>query len=247
MTDKLLRKAGYTSEEGSMDYELKITKEQTKFNEWFYSKFKPYLNGDILEVGSGIGTFSEKIIKDFGGEIYLTEIDPIFLKELKKQFKEKRVRVKKLDLNNKKDFEKINKKFDSILCSNVLEHIKNDALALKLFKQILKPGGRIIIYVPCHKFLFCDLDTAEGHYRRYTKKELEEKAKITGFKIRKASWFNFFGIPTRFLVGNIMKAKKTPANSFRLYNQMIPIFRFIEEKILFNCAGVGRIVVLEKT
>lgn len=245
MANKNLRNTGYISEEGSMDYELKITKEGVAFNNWFYSKMKPFLQGDILETGSGIGTFSEKLIRDFKGQIYLTEIDQNFIKKLKNQFKQKRVNIIKLDLNNKKDFSEIKIKFDSILSSNVLEHIKDDVLALKLLRGILKPGGRLVIYVPCHMFLFCDLDRAEGHYRRYSKKEIEEKAKLAGFKIKKAFWFNIFGIPTRYLAGNLMRAEKTPANSFRLYNQMTPIFKFIEEEILFNCAGVGRIVVLE--
>src|SRR3989344_2401543 len=113
--DRKLKDAGYISAEGSMDYELNITKKQKKFNNWFYSKMRPGLSGNILEIGSGIGTFSEKIIRDFkNGRIYLSEIDPKFLDLLKKQFKNQAT-VLKIDLNNKKDFEKIKKKFDSIL------------------------------------------------------------------------------------------------------------------------------------
>ena len=161
--DQKLKDAGYISAEGSMDYELTITKKQKKFNNWFYSKMKPGLFGDILEIGSGIGTFSEKIIRDFkNGKIYLSEIDPKFLKLLKKQFKNQ-AKVLKIDLNNKKDFEKIKKKFDSILMPNVLEHVKDDVLALRLLRDTLKDRGHLVIYVPCHKFLFCDLDVAEGH------------------------------------------------------------------------------------
>jgi SAM-dependent methyltransferase len=232
--------------EKSMHYELYITKKQVKFNDWLYSKMKPYLKGDILETGSGIGTFSEKIIRDFLGKVYLTEIDPFFLKELEKKFKSPRVTIAKLDLNNKEDFSKIKFKFDSIFSSNVLEHIKDDVLALKLIKNILKPRGVLVLLVPCHKFLFCDLDITEGHYRRYSKKELEEKAKKAGFKIKKAFWFNTFAIPGRFVNGNIFKSKKTHASSFGLFNKIILILRFFEEKIFKNIIGVSRIVVLEK-
>jgi len=229
-----------------MDYELTITKKQKKFNNWFYSKMKPGLFGDILEIGSGIGTFSEKIIRDFkNGKIYLSEIDPKFLKLLKKQFKNQ-AKVLKIDLNNKKDFEKIKKKFDSILMPNVLEHVKDDVLALRLLRDTLKDRGHLVIYVPCHKFLFCDLDVAEGHYRRYSGKEIEAKARKAGFKIKKAFWFNLFGIPARFVAGNLLKNDKSPPKSLSLFNNLVPVFRFVEEKILLNCAGVGKILILEK-
>lgn len=234
------------SSEKSMHYELYVTKKQTKFNDWLYSKMKPYLKGDILETGSGVGIFSEKIIKDFPGNIYLTEIDPFFLKKLRKKFKEKNVKVAKLDLNKKEDFSKIKTKFDSIFSSNVLEHVPNDVLALKMLKNMLKPKGLLVILVPCHKFLFCGLDKEEGHYRRYSKKEIEEKAKKAGFRIKYSFWFNMFAIPGRFINGNLFKSKKTHAGSFDLFNKLIPFLRFFEEKVFRSLIGVSRIVVLQK-
>lgn len=237
---------GYISEEGSMNYELKLCKEQKKFNDWMYSKMKPYLKGDILETGSGYGTFSEKIIRDFSGKVFLTEIDPNFMKILKKSFRSERVRILKLDLDNKKDFSDLEIKFDSILSINVLEHVKDDIFALRMLKNILKPDGRIILLVPCHKFLFCSLDIAEGHHRRYSKKELEEKIKKAGLKIEKAFWFNMFAIPGRFVNGNIFQSRRTHASSFRLFNNLIPILSFLEEKIFKNITGVSRITILKK-
>lgn len=245
MINKKLKDTGYISEEGSMNYELEITKKQKAYTDWHYLKMKPYLKGDILETGSGCGTYSEKLIRDFKGEIYLTEIDLNFIKFLKKRFKNKRIKIIKLDLNNKKDFVKIKKKFDSIISSNVLEHIKDDVLALKLLRGILKPGGILTMYVPCHQFLFTEFDRVVGHYRRYSKKELEEKAKKAGFKIKKAFWFNMMGIPTKILAGNVFNVKKTPGGPFKLYNKLVPFFRFIEDKIFCNILGVGRIIILE--
>jgi len=236
----------YISAEGSMNYELELTKKQFNFNNWLYSKMIPYLKGDILETGSGCGTFSERLIRDFKGKIYLTEIDPLFLKQLKKNYEDKRVHIAKLDLNNKKDFSKIKTRFDSIFSSNVLEHIKDDILALKLLGTLLKPEGRIVLLVPCHKFLFSDIDIEEGHYRRYTKKELREKAKKAGFEIKKEFWFDMIAVPARYISGNLLKIKKTPAGSLGLFNRLIHLIAFIEDKILRNSLGVSRIIVIEK-
>ena len=35
----------------------------SRFTDWMYAQVKPHLKGDILEIGSGIGTYSEKIIR----------------------------------------------------------------------------------------------------------------------------------------------------------------------------------------
>lgn len=234
------------SEAESMNYELQVTREQNRFNEWLYSSMKPYLKGDILETGSGMGTFSEKIIKDFSKKVYLSEINPDFIKLLKKQFKQPRVKVIKLDIGNPKDYKKIKVKFDSIFSSNVLEHVNDDALALKMLRSLLKPRGTLVLLVPCHKFLFCQLDQAEGHYRRYSRQELRDKAKTAGFKIKKEFWFNMSSIPARFISGNLLKHNKTPQGSFSLFNKLVPFIKFVEEKIFRNIAGVSRVAVLER-
>lgn len=237
----------YLSEENCMNFELFNYKRQKKFNDWFYSKIKPHLKGDILETGSGVGTFSERIAEDFKGKVYLTDIDPEFIKLLKEQFKgRKNVRVEYLDLSSKKDFSKIKVKFDSVLCTHVLEHIKDDVKALKLMGDSLKKNGNLIVVVPAHKFLYSKMDKTEGHYRRYSKNELEEKAEKAGLKIKSAFWFNMFAIPGRYLNGNVFGKKYTHQGSFNLFNKLVPFFRMVEERILVNFTGVNRIVILGK-
>ena len=229
----------------SLMYELEVTAKQDKYVNWMYSKIKPYIKGNVLEVGSGIGTFSEKIIEDTNGGVYLTDIRTDLLKLLKKKFKQERVKILYLDLNHLREFVKLGIRFDTIVSINVLEHIEEDRTCMWLLKCLLNKGGRIVMYVPCNKFLFCHLDVEEGHFRRYSKRELEELASESGLKIEKAFWFNLFGIPARYIIGNILGVSKSPSKSFGFYNLMTPIFKFIEEKILFNCWGVGRILVLK--
>jgi len=230
-----------------LDFELYNYRRQKNFINWQYSKVRNYLKGNILEVGSGIGTFSSKLINEFNGKIYLTDIKKEYIDYLKSQFgAEKRIRITYLDISDKQDFLNIKTKFDSILCMHVLEHVKDDVFALKLMKDSLKPQGHLIIMVPAHNFLFSVMDIAEGHYRRYTKNDLRLKAKIAGFKIKDEFWFNLFAIPARFINGNIFKFKTTHQGSFDIYNKLLPTFIFFEEKLFRNITGVNRVIVLEK-
>lgn len=63
--------------------------------------------------------------------------------------------------------------FDTIYYIDVLEHIENDLLELEIASSHLKIGGRIYILVPAHMFLFSQFDQSVGHYRRYSRKSLQ--------------------------------------------------------------------------
>ncbi len=58
-----------------------------RFNKWMYGEVLPGLYGDILEVGSGIGTFSEKLVNDFPNScLTLTDVSDKYIENLKKKY-----------------------------------------------------------------------------------------------------------------------------------------------------------------
>ena len=78
-------------------------------------------------------------------------------------------------------------KYDNIVSINVLEHIENDTKILKELSKILKPRGKLILYLPHSMILWTKLDSLVDHHRRYTKKDLFEKLKKSNFEIDKLS------------------------------------------------------------
>jgi ubiquinone/menaquinone biosynthesis C-methylase UbiE len=78
-------------------------------------------------------------------------------------------------------------KYDFIICSEVIEHIKNDDLALKRMYELLKKGGILFLSTPSenapmHKLgLAKDFDNRVGHLRRYSVEKLILKAQKQGF------------------------------------------------------------------
>jgi len=85
--------------------------------------------------------------------------------------------------------------FDIIGIFDVLEHIEEDEYALENISQALKPGGKLLITVPAHKFLWSYADEFAHHKRRYSKKELVDKLERNGFIVKKASFYMFFLLP----------------------------------------------------
>lgn len=224
---------------------LEIVARNDNFNNWMYGEIKSYVRGDILEVGSGLGTFSSKLIKDFAGsKIYLSDINAGYLARLQDFGKEAQVAVVKLDLNKEKDFAALGGvKFDTIICLNVLEHIQDDELALREMKRLLKSGGRLILLAPGHQWLYNKLDKAVLHFRCYRKRELEQKAAQAGFALERAFYFNFFAIFGWFWEGNILQRRRHSYKLFWVFNKLAPLFKFIEKYILQRSVGISIIAI----
>lgn len=227
---------------------LEAISSHSNFTNWVYGEIRPFVNGDVLEVGSGIGIYSEKLIGESrGGTIFLSDIDSSHLRSLKRKFRTfQNVRVVKLDLNSDSDFSRLKRKFDSIVCMNVLEHIEEDSLAMKRIRDALRNGGRLILVVPAHKFLYNIHDKKIGHFRRYTKHEVEDKARDLGFEVERIFYFNFFSIFAWYLYGNILKRIKINEGAFGIFDFLVPLLRFLENYVLLKFTGLSLIVILKK-
>lgn len=84
---------------------------------------------------------------------------------------------------------------DVVVMLNVLEHIENDAEALRQVKRILKPDGVAVLEVPAGPQLYDAYDKILMHYRRYTLKQLRELAIAQGFSIQNQSHLGFLLYP----------------------------------------------------
>jgi 2-polyprenyl-3-methyl-5-hydroxy-6-metoxy-1,4-benzoquinol methylase len=109
------------------------------YNEWIFNLTKPHLGKRILEVGCGVGNMT----------LYLTDrivlgvdIDPDYLNIARKKFKGKRnINFRLVDLEKGlKYFKKFEP--DTIVCINVLEHIRRDEKFIGECESILSPGGK---------------------------------------------------------------------------------------------------------
>ncbi|OGW33580.1 MAG: hypothetical protein A2X59_07800 [Nitrospirae bacterium GWC2_42_7] len=142
-------------------------------------------SSEILEVGCSGGPMME-ILRDDG----FTNITGIDINE------------KAVDICRKKGLNDVmlasgedtgleDQHFDVIIASDVIEHIQQETMALTEWKRILKKSGKLFIFVPAFNFLWSAHDTANIHYRRYSKKSLAEILQSSGFIIERISYWNF--------------------------------------------------------
>lgn len=79
--------------------------------------------------------------------------------------------------------------FDVIGLFDVLEHLDDDRAALLAIRQALKPGGRLILTVPAHRWLWNQSDVLARHKRRYGLKEIRQRVAAAGFDLLDARCF----------------------------------------------------------
>jgi len=78
---------------------------------------------------------------------------------------------------------------------DVVEHIDDDVAALRAMKDCLKPGGKILIAVPAHQWMWSAHDVVNHHHRRYSKASLKKAIHAAGLEARKFGYFNSLLFP----------------------------------------------------
>jgi glycosyltransferase involved in cell wall biosynthesis len=174
---------------------LESLSQARRFSQWMVKTIEPYLGNRIIEIGSGIGNISRLLPKK--ESLTVSDLDADYLEILDEIFGDNEmVKVAKLDIASDEDFAELrDQSYDSVVCLNVLEHIEDDAAALRRLRTLLKPGGRLILLTPQYEWLFGSFDRHLGHHRRYQRKKLRQLLLSCGFQPEKMRNFNALAIP----------------------------------------------------
>jgi SAM-dependent methyltransferase len=201
------------------------------YNAWIGRRLREHLGQRVLEVGAGIGTITRQI--EAGRErVIALEVDPFYVNRLKNLFRGKpHVRPYLSDVALA-DWEALrDERLDTVVLSNVLEHLEDDAGAVRRFGQVLQPSGRLVVLVPALPRLYGSIDQAVGHFRRYTPKALRTALEGGGFTVERLSWMNLVGIPGWFVNARLFKRRAVPPLQLRLYDQLAPLLAQAESRL----------------
>lgn len=128
----------------------------------------PYLHGEVLEVGAGIGATTRAFRDLASGRWTCLEPDPQLASRLSNAAEDLDVRV---CIGTLADVPAAYR-FDCILYIDVLEHIVDDRAELLAAASRLHRGGRLVVMSPAHQWLFTAFDRRIGHVRRYSARSL---------------------------------------------------------------------------
>jgi len=196
------------------------------FNRGLYSKIEKYVGRRILEIGAGIGNITECIRAE---KILATDYSDRYLDILRGKFRNaQHISIKRLDLSGDDPSRFALEKIDTVLCLNVLEHIKDQNTGVRLIRDILIPGGRMILLVPYSQSLHCDIDKKLGHFRRYSRASVRDVVSRNGFTVERVFLFNLFGGIGWYIHGKIHRGSLLSPRSIRAFERFVPLFRLIE-------------------
>ena len=147
---------------------LEVMAEAVNYNAFLHAQVAALARpGDrVLDFGAGIGTFARELARH-GHAVTCLEPDAAQARRLAAE-----------GLPVVGDLAELpDASLDYVYTLNVLEHIDDDAAVLRGIAARLKPGGRLLVYVPAFQVLYSSMDRKVGHVRRYRREGL---ARVVG-------------------------------------------------------------------
>lgn len=199
------------------------------FNRWMADTIGPYVGKRVLEIGAGMGNLSRQLIS--GRRRYVaTDLDREHMERLKARLAHRpALETQIMDAADPQCFTGLREQMDTVVCLNVVEHIKDDLGALKNIHSALEPNGRAIILVPEGQSIYGSLDEALGHHLRYSEELLHQRMTDAGFVVEQMLRFNRMSRPGWWLNGKVLN--KTDISRFQLKNfdRLVWLWRRIDK------------------
>jgi SAM-dependent methyltransferase len=150
--------------------ELELFQLAENWKRYFASRMAPFLKGEVLEVGAGLGANGPYLYRDNVKRWVALEPDSRLCEAYRRRQAEGKVPNRCELVQGTLESLPASEAFDAILYIDVLEHIEDDKAEFERAYNHLKPSGHLLVLCPAHNFLYSPFDKALGHFRRYNKR-----------------------------------------------------------------------------
>ena len=231
--------------------ELEAMSEASNYHRWILQIFAPYLGRHLVEVGAGLGSFSELIVSNHACEtLSLVEPSGEMYQQLDLRARRMptmpRVQVYHASFPEAAPLITARDPPDSIIYVNVLEHIEDDKAELDAVYGALSEHGRVFLFVPALAWLYGAFDERVGHLRRYAKNELEEKLRSAGFQVLISAYFDLVGVAPWWIKYRLLKSATLEPAGVKFYDRFIVPAARRFESVIKPPIGKNVIIVAEK-
>jgi cyclopropane fatty-acyl-phospholipid synthase-like methyltransferase len=225
--------------------DLEIMQAAQRYGTHVFNLLRPYVGTRVLEVGSGIGTMSRRLAEAAEMVIGIEPNANCAARAKEAMRGQAKFALRECHLEECDAAELRSQRFDTVVCVNVLEHIADDADALRTFKDILVPGGCVLIFVPAVQAAYGPLDAELGHHRRYSKPTLGKAFADAGLDLQVLRYSNPIGLVGWMYNSHIRKARTHSLGQVKLFDALVapwalPIERALPPPIGLSLVAVGR-------
>jgi SAM-dependent methyltransferase len=214
--------------------------------EWQLETFRPYLGRRVLEVGCGVGSVLELLGPR--ERLFGLDVDAEILAAAVARFRGRSefgfacldaAHLSAADLDRLRA-----ERFDTLVSLNVLEHIEDDAAALRAFAALLPSGGTLALLVPAHPALYGPYDALDGHHRRYSRRALAARVEAAGFELVELRYHNAVGALGWLVQYKLLRRTIHGEGHIELMNRAVPLVRALERRLAppfgLSVVAVGR-------
>lgn len=202
--------------------ELELLARSETFNDWIAELVRPAVNGDVIEVGAGIGTISRRLAGlDDVRSYTAVEPDANLIERLGDALAPMRTARALHDTSEGALTRFGGARYDSLVYVNVLEHVKDHIGELRTAGSLARPGARLALFVPAGPELYAPIDARSGHYRRYTRASLRDVVESAGWRVDD---LRFADVPGYFAYGlkyRLMSADRLSAGASKVYDGLV--------------------------
>ena len=216
-----------------------------RYFQWQAELAEAALGERVLEIGCGVGNFTQHLLEK--ALVVAIDIEGPCIDRMAETFPNlPNLVIQKLDVLDP-DFTALRRyDIDSIVCLNVLEHVRDDALALRHMHAVLPSGGRVVLIVPAFEALYGPIDQRLGHFRRYSKRSVRALASSTGYSAVSLRYMNVIGLFGWYINAHLLRYTEQSSSQIRVFDRYcVPVMRHIESW-LAPPFGQSLFVVLEK-
>ena len=222
------RPASFDEADAELVATLENLDDATRYASWIGSLIEPHLGADVLEIGAGHGALTARFVERCRS-LTATDLSPRAVEVLRGRYADRsHVTVVQADVEGAtRDAD-----YDTIVLVNVLEHIEDDDKALRQLAGALRPGGKVVVFVPAFEWLYSDYDRRIGHHRRYRKADLEAAAQAAGLRVAELRYMNSVGVAAWWITARRLKLTPTSGPLVRTYDRLfVPVLRALESAV----------------
>lgn len=186
----------------------------------------------LLEIGCGTG-HNLPMLGEFG-QVDALEVDPIARGMAEKRLGRTVLSSPLPALEGVPDAT-----YDMVAALDVVEHIPDDKAALEGISRVLKPGGKLLMTVPAHQWMWSAHDVVNHHQRRYSKRDFKRLVNESPLKLESIGYLNSLLFP--LALAQRLASKLTGKEDANLAPPAEPINQVLERVFALERRVIGRI------
>ncbi len=214
--------------------ELEIFQAAVNWKRYLASRIRSFVNGDVVEVGAGLGANVNYFYRNDLTSWVSLEPDRRLCEEFRGRQSEGTIPAVCDLVNGTFNALSPDRFFDTILYIDVLEHIENDKAEFDHAFRRLNAGGHLVILCPAHRFLFSPFDKAIGHFRRYNIRMYKQ---LSDHKPLKIEYLDSVGMCASIANKVLLRQRYPNENQIAFWDRLLVPLSSLLDTLSFRLVG----------